>query len=126
MAPNAALYSNSGSYYGNSDRLLRVVTLRGKPSVDATNTTLTFNVTVAPSSSEEDTVTVYRVSFNTTANGTDTPQVSEQEYGTVRSTLFLRHTSVPSAHVHGSVGHKSCLRLCICLKFASRSLSVMA
>ena len=89
VAPNAALYSNSGPYYGNSDRLLRVVTLRGKPSVDATNTTLTFNVTVAPSSSEEDTVTVYRMSFNTTANGTDMPQVSEQEYGTVRSTFVF-------------------------------------
>ena len=53
--------------------------------MDSTNTTLTFNVTVAPSFNDDDTVTVYRVSFNATANGTDTPQVTEQQYGTVRA-----------------------------------------
>ena len=31
------------------------------------------------------TVTVYCVSFNATANGTDTPQVTEQQYFPVRA-----------------------------------------
>lgn len=53
--------------------------------MDSTNTTLTFNVTLAPSYDDDDTVTVYRVSFDATANGTDTPQVTEQQYGTVRA-----------------------------------------
>ena len=55
--------------------------------MDSTNTTLTFNITLAPSYADDGTVTVYRVSFNTTANGTDTPQVTAQQYGTVRANL---------------------------------------
>jgi hypothetical protein len=87
--PNAALYASDDSYYASqSDRLLRVLTLRGKPTADANNSTLTFNVTVAPSYSDDDVVTVYRVSFNatgnSTGNGTDAPQVTEAQFGTVR------------------------------------------
>jgi hypothetical protein len=87
--PNAALYASDDSYYASqSDRLLRVLTLRGKPAADAGNSTLTFNVTVAPSYADDDVVTVYRVSFNqtgnSTGNGTDVPQVTEAQFGTVR------------------------------------------
>ena len=41
--PNAALYASDASYYASqSDRLLRVVTLRGKPAASADNSTLTL------------------------------------------------------------------------------------
>lgn len=97
--PNAALYSNSGGDDIGSDRLLRLITLEGKPTVDDTNSTLTFNVTVSASSDQDDTVTVYDVSYNATNNGTDMPQVTEEEYGTVRCCLWWQALNMMVLHV---------------------------
>ena len=71
--------------------------------MDSTNSTLTFNVTVAPSFADDDTVTVYRVSFNATANGMVEPQVTKQQYGTVRAG--------PCGFSRPSYGWHSCLLL---------------